>query len=143
MATMGQRYGNARKTFQEEVIVSNERFALMVIDDRWELWEAIAVKLKEKKNIPGNTNGEANNGNAVVDDDTVRDEDDFWKIDPTAKDAKKPHRLRGKNLTRYSMYGKFCAGYRGYGNGNASLGAMVNSLGGNEYPFHVSDDKKN
>ena len=77
----------------------------------------------------------------MVDDDTVRDEDDFRKIDPTTKDAKKPHRLRGTNLTRYSMYGKFCAGYRVYGNGNAALGAMVNSLGGNACPFCVSDDR--
>ena len=139
---MGQRYGNAIKTFEEAVTVSNKQFALMVIDDRWELWEAITVKRKEKENVPGNPNGEANNGNAVVDYDTVRDEDDFRKIDPTTKDAKKPHRLRGTNLTRYSMYGKFCADYRGYGNGNAELGAMVNSLGGNTHPFHVSDDKK-
>ena len=90
MATMGQQYGNDRKTFEEAVTVSNEQFALMVIDDRWELWEAIAIKRKEKENFPGNPNGEANNGNAVVDDDTVRDEDDFRKIDPTTKDAKKP-----------------------------------------------------
>ena len=37
MSTMGQRYGNARKTFEEAVTVSNKQFALMVIDDRWEL----------------------------------------------------------------------------------------------------------
>ena len=47
------------------------------------------------------------------------------------------------DLTRYSMYGKFCADYRGYGNGNAALGAMVNSIGGNAYPFSVSDEEKN
>ena len=79
----------------------------------------------------------------MVDYDTVRDEDDFRKIDLTTKYAKKSHRLRGTNLTRYSIYGKFCADYRGYGNGNEALGAMVNSLGGNAYPFRVSDDKKN
>ena len=96
---MGQRYGNARKTFEEAVTVSKKQFSLIVIDDRWELWEAITVKRKGKENVPGNQNGEANNENAVVDDDTVRDEDDFRKIDPTTKDAKKPHRLRGTNLT--------------------------------------------
>ena len=79
----------------------------------------------------------------MVDDDTVRYEDDFRKIDPTTKYAKNPHRLRGTNLTRYSMYSKFCADYRGYGNGNAALGAMVNIIGGNAYPFRVSYDKKN
>ena len=105
--------------------------------------EAISVKRKEKVNVPGNPNGEANNRNAVVDYDTVRYEDDFRKIDLTTKDAKNPHGLRGTNLTRYSMYGKFCADFRGYGNGNASLGTMVNCLGGNAYPFHVSDDEKN
>ena len=40
------------------------------------------------------------------------------------------------------MYGKFCADYSRYGNGNTALGAMVNSLGGNAYPFRVSDDEK-
>ena len=78
----------------------------------------------------------------MVDYDTVRDEDDFRKIDPNTKDAKNPHKLCGTNLTRYSTYGKFCAGYRGYGNGNEALGATVNSLGGNAYPFNVSDNGK-
>ena len=40
------------------------------------------------------------------------------------------------------MYGKFCADYRGYGNGTAALVAMVNSLEGNTYPFQLSDDEK-
>ena len=65
------------------------------------------------------------------DGDTLRDEDDFREIDPSTKGATKPHRLRGTNLTRYLMYGKYCADYRGYGNDNAALGAMVESLGGN------------
>ena len=38
MDTMGQQYGNARDTFEEAVTVSNKHFALMVIDNRWELW---------------------------------------------------------------------------------------------------------
>ena len=40
------------------------------------------------------------------------------------------------------MYGKFCADYRGYGNVNAALGEMVNSIGENAHPFRVSDDEK-
>ena len=40
------------------------------------------------------------------------------------------------------MYGKLCADYRGYVNGNAALGAMVNSLGGKAYTFRVSDDRE-
>ena len=35
MATMGQRYGNARKMFEEAVTVRNKQFALIVIDNRW------------------------------------------------------------------------------------------------------------
>ena len=38
------------------------------------------------------------------------------------------------------MYGKYCAHYRGYGNGNTELGAMVEILGGNAYPFRVSEE---
>ena len=40
------------------------------------------------------------------------------------------------------MYGKYCEDYRRYGNNNAALGAMVESLGGNAYPFHVSEEGK-
>ena len=140
MATMGQQYGNARQTFEEAVTVSNEQFVLMLIDDSWELWEAITFKQKEKENVPGNPGGGANNGNAVVDDDTFRDEDDFRKIDPTTKQDKKPHRLRGTNVTQYSICGKCFADYRGYGTGNVALGAMVNSILRNAYPLYVSDD---
>ena len=43
MATMGHRYGNAIKTFEEAVTASNKQFALMVIDYRWELREVITV----------------------------------------------------------------------------------------------------
>ena len=46
MSTMGQRYSNARNTFEEAVTLSNEQFSLMVIDELWELWEDIAVKRK-------------------------------------------------------------------------------------------------
>ena len=38
------------------------------------------------------------------------------------------------------MYGKFCAVYREYGNGNTELGAMVDCLGGDTYPFCVYND---
>ena len=64
------------------------------------------------------------------------------EIDPSTKDATKPHRLRGKILTWYLMYGKYCEDYRGYGDGNAALGEMVESLGGNLYPFCVSEEGK-
>ena len=38
------------------------------------------------------------------------------------------------------MYGKYCADYRGYGNVNSSLGAIFESIGGNAYPFRVSEE---
>ena len=108
--------------------MSNKQFALMVIDDRWEVWEAISVERKDKE--------ETREASASTnDEDTLRDEDNFREIDPSTKDATKPHRLFGEDLTRYSIYGKYCADYRGYGNGNAELGAIVESLGGNEYLF--------
>ena len=109
MANTGQRYGNARKTFEEAVTVSNKHFALIVIDDRWELLKAIVVKRNEKEETRG-TSASTN------DEDTLRDEDDFREIDPSTKDATDPHRIFGTNLTWYSMYGKYCADYRGYGN---------------------------
>ena len=106
---MGQRYGNYKKTFEEAVTVSNGQFALMVIDDRWKPQEAITVKSKEKEETRG-TPARKNN------EDTLRDEDDFREIDPSTKNATNPHRLCGTNLILYSMYGKYCADYRGYGN---------------------------
>ena len=62
------------------------------------------------------------------------------EIEPNTKYETKPHRLCGTNLTQYSMYGKYCTNYRGYGNGNTELGAMVEILGGNAYPFRVSEE---
>ena len=38
------------------------------------------------------------------------------------------------------MYGKYFADYREYSNDNIALGAMVESLGGNAYPFRVSEE---
>ena len=69
------------------------------------------------------------------------DEDILREIYPSSKDAMKPHRLRGTNLTWYLIYGKYCAYYRGYGNVNVTLGAIVDSLGLNTYPFCVSEKK--
>ena len=43
------------------------------------------------------------------DEDILMDEDYFREIDLITKDATKPHRLCGTNLTQYSMYGKYCA----------------------------------
>ena len=40
------------------------------------------------------------------------------------------------------MYGNFFADNMGYGNGNAALGEMVNSIGVNAYPFRVYDNEK-
>ena len=76
------------------------------------------------------------------DENNLRYEDDFSEIDPSTKDSTKPYILRGNILTRYSMYGKYCAVYRGYGDGNAALGEMVESLGGNAYPFRLSEGVK-
>ena len=113
-----------------------EQSTLAVIDDRWELWEAIAVKRNEKEETRGTSSSKN-------DEDTLRDEDDFREIYPSTKDATNPHRLRGTHLTWYLMYANYCADYRGYGNVNAELGAMVEILGGNAYPFHVSEEGKN
>ena len=94
------------------VTVRKEQSALAVIDDRWELWEAIAVKRNDKEETRGTSSSKN-------DEYTLRDEDDFREIYPSTKDATNPHRLRGTHLTWYSMYAKYCADYRGYGNGNA------------------------
>ena len=64
------------------------------------------------------------------------------KLIQAQKNATNPHRLCGKNLILYLMYGKYCADYRGYGNVNSALGAMFESIGGNAYPFRVYEEGK-
>ena len=112
MRTIGKRYGNAIYIFEEEVTVRNKHFALMLIDDRWEIWEAIPVKRNDKEETRGRSE-------ITNDEDTLRYEDDFREIYPSTKYATKSHRLCGTNLNQYSMYGKYCTDCRGYGNVNA------------------------
>ena len=109
------RHGK-RNTFTDIVTVSDEQFALMILDDRWQLWEAIAAKRVQGKN--------ANDG-------TPFDADDDMRLCDVTKE-----KINGTNKTRYSVWGKYCPNHKGFGNGYAAMTAMDNSLRKGDDPLY-------
>lgn len=140
MGTMGTRLvGTAKNCYLKAVTLSNEQFALMVLDDRWELWERLAELRLLREDDP-NENG----SNSAQQEDSIKksiyhDEDDQRQQDATCKDPK-ANKIPGSNLTRYSMWGRYCPYYKGYGNGNPAMLAMNASLGGRQAPLRRSPD---
>ncbi len=120
MGTMGKRIllGNAKNSYLKAITLSNEQFALMVLDDQWELWEKL-VKLRLKRG-----EGTGDNGDNTADDNIIKsifhDEDDQRQQDTTCKDPK-ANKILGSNLTRYSMWGRYCPHYKGYGDGSPAM----------------------
>ena len=139
MGTMGTRLGTAKNSYLKAVTLSNEQFALMVLDDRWELWERLAELRLQREDLP-NENGSI----SAQQEDSIKksiyhDEDDQRQQDTTCKDPK-ANKIPGSNLTRYSMWGQYCPYYKGYGNGNPAMLAMNASLGGRQAPLRRSPD---
>ena len=103
MTRMGKTSSkNDRLTFNKAVSISDEAFAYMVIDDRWLLWREIAgYRLK-------NDGGE-NTGTG--------DEDDQRKM-KVLPGEDMTNGVKGKwsgdNKTRFSMFGKYAPGRRGF-----------------------------
>ena len=99
MSMMGEQYSkNERLHYGEAVSVTDECFAILILKDRWKLWNKI---------------GEIRNDNGGVTPDDV-DEDDMSKKDHNN------NRL-SKNITLYSMYGKYANGKKGF-SVNAAVG---------------------
>ena len=133
MGTMGTRLvGTAKNSYLKAVTLSNEQFALMVLDDRWELWERLAELRLQREDLP-NENGSS------IKKSIYHDEDDQRQQDATCKDPK-ANKIPGSILTRYSMWGQYCPYYKGYGNGNPDMLAMNASLGGRQAPLRRSPD---
>ena len=133
MGTMGTRLvGTAKNSYLKAVTLSNEQFALMVLDDRWELWERLAELRLQREDLP-NENGSS------IKKSIYHDEDDQRQPDATCKDPK-ANKMPGSNLTRYSMWGRYCPYYKGYGNGIPAMLAMNASLGGRQAPLRRSPD---
>ena len=102
MTRMGKTSNrNDRLTFNKAVSISDEAFAYMVIDDRWLLWKEIAEsRLK-------------NDGEHTI----TGDEDDQRKVKPLpGEDVNNGTRGKwsGDNKTRFSMFGKYAPGRRGF-----------------------------
>ena len=96
----------------------------MVLDDRWELWERLAeLRLEEDKKKQQDLNDRTKKPNRV-------DEDDLRQLDRTCNDPK-ADKVPGSNLTRYSMWGKYCLDKKGFGDGYPAMLSMNESLGGN------------
>ena len=129
MGTMGQRFGNRKNSYLKAITFNNEQFALMVLDDRWELWERLAELRYKKQQQEDQTQGTKK--------PTRVDEDDQRKLDRTCHDPK-ADKVPGSNLTRYSMWGKYCPDKKGFGDGYPAILSMNESLGGNRLPLRRS-----
>jgi hypothetical protein len=107
MTRMGKMSNsNDRLTFNKAVTISDEAFAYMVIDDRWLL-------LKQAAEYRINNDGEHAAG----------DEDDQKEVRRRGKNETKGKWSRD-NKTRFSMFGKYAPGERGF-NANFAAGQMV------------------
>ncbi len=106
----------------------------MILDDRWELWERLAeLQLKEdKQDLAQPREMGTKKPNRV-------DEDDQRQLDPTCNDAK-ANKVPGSNLTRYSMWGKYCPDKKGFGDGYPAILSMNQSLGGKRLPLRRSPE---
>ncbi len=83
---------------------------------------------------------ESSDGNVMqdsVNQSIHHDEDDQRQADHTCKDPK-ANKIPGSNLTRYSMWGKYCPDYKGSGDGFPAMLAMNASLGGFKAPLRRS-----
>ncbi len=102
MTRMGKTSSkNDRLTFNKAVSISDEAFAYMVIDDRWLLWKEIA-EYRFKNDGKNTSNG---------------DEDDQRKMKPLPGENVingTKGKWSGDNKTRFSMFGKYAPGRRGF-----------------------------
>ncbi len=109
MTKMGKTSnGNDRLTFNKAVTISDEAFAYMVIDDRWMLWKQVA-----KYRV--NNDGERAGG----------DEDDQREVKALPGENERTGtkgKWSGDNKTRFSMFGKYAPGKRGF---NANFATSV------------------
>ncbi len=130
---MGQRFGTRKNSYLQAITFSNEQFALMILDDWWELWERLAEQRleKHKKQDLAQPREEGTKKPNRV------DEDDQRQLDRTCHDAK-ADKVPGSNLTRYSMWGKYCPDKKGFGDGYPVILCMNQSLGGDRLPLRRS-----
>ena len=99
MSKMSMSYESGSLTFEKAVSVGDEAFAMMLLDDRWRLWEKIAVQRRRSAdNSPGTHN--------------VGDEDDQRTFSSTNSGSRKKY--DGDNLTRFSMFGPHAPGKKGF-----------------------------
>lgn len=93
MSGMGMnRPKNARKQYKDLVTISDEAFALLVLEDRWELWKAIYTERKRQRK-------------SLLDGD----EDDQREVDEDTGKKK-----NGSNLTIYSYHGTMAPNFKGF-----------------------------
>jgi hypothetical protein len=137
MGTMGQRFGTRKNSYLKAITFSNEQFALMVLDDRWELWERLA-KLRLEKDKKKHDLAHPREQGTKKPKNRV-DEDDQRKLDRTCQDTK-ADKVPGSNLTRYSMWGIYCPDKKGFGDGYPAMLSMNESLGGHKQPLRRSPE---
>ena len=99
MKKMGMNYADGvRKSYEETINPTDEAFAMLCLEDRWELWVRIAEKRIEE---------EDNDGTRAL---VCGDEDD----QRPNNEADKKIEPGSANLTKFSMYGKYNTQGKGF-----------------------------
>lgn len=105
MNKMGSNWGNDREFYDDVVSINDEAFCLLILEDRWPLWEKIADKRLSNSA-----------------EDQVGDEDDCRER-KRGNESGPVSFVPGSNLTVYSMYGKLAPYRKGFNVVRAVIGA--------------------
>ena len=106
MNKMGRNWGNDREFYDDVVSINDEAFCLLILEDRWALWEKIADKRLSDRA-----------------EDQVGDEDDCRDREGGDASGGAVSFVPGSNLTIYSMYGKLAPYRKGFNVVRAVIGA--------------------
>ena len=88
-----------RKEYKDLVTITDEAFALLILEDRWELWTRIYEERKKRSQ-----------GGDLEHDALTGDEDDMREYVDNEKKIKR----NGSNLTLYSYHGKHAPNFKGF-----------------------------
>jgi hypothetical protein len=114
MSQMGKNYSPIhRKSYEDIITPTDEAYAMLVLEDRWELWDRIyelrqvaAAQLENKDNEQEIYNDSNEDPVEVL----AGDEDDQRKYEMKNGEKKR----YGVNLTKYSYYGTLAPHYKGF-----------------------------
>jgi hypothetical protein len=113
MSQMGKNYSPIhRKGYEDIITPTDEAYAMLVLEDRWELWDRIyELRRAAAEQLESNEKeGGYNDSNEDPVEVLAGDEDDQRKYEMKNGEKKR----YGENLTKYSYYGTLAPHYKGF-----------------------------